>query len=443
MIKIVRVITALIVRFGKQPVSTAALCLNAAGTMLRHPARFGEIGKNINRIVVLGEEGHPLLKEPMLIKHASTFLVISTQYPKEGEEYRNMFIHRHVKLYENYDVHADVFAYRHGNYLTEYEYEGVRVFEGDWGVLKELLKSTEYATALIYFVTPEMMEAVEECGRDMARFIWLEGAGAEGWRRRSFEFTQKEIQEQEVERDGADEEFMAFNRSIYSDRRNYFIPISRCMVEVATEDAGCEFANSQIIPNVIDGNLFDYEEKTPEMRKKFLSIRPYVGRKYGNDMMVETILELAEEPWFDECTFTLFGDGKDFDATTAPLHQFSNVTLHRRFLSQPEIVEQHKLHGIMLIPTRHDTQGVAMGEAMASGLVPITNAVWAIPEFADEECAVLAPADDVSFMVEGIKKLYHDSELFLKMSANAAERARFQCGINETIRKEIELITGH
>jgi glycosyltransferase involved in cell wall biosynthesis len=438
--KIIRLLKALSLRILTNPVNTVALSAKAGVMIVQHPSRFSEIGRNMNRIVVLGEEHHPLLKEPMRVEHLDPFLVITTQYPKKGDEYRNMFIHRHVKLYEGYDVHADVFAFRHGNFLTEYEYEGVRVFEGDWEILKELLKGTEYMKALIFFATPEMIEALEDCAREIKRFIWLEGAGAEGWRRRSFEWTDEEIKAQEAERDKANEVLMAFNRSIYSDPRNFFIPISKCMVNVATEDAGCDLVDFQIIPNVIDGDLFEYQEKTPEMRKKILSIRPYVGRKYGNDMVVETILALSKETWFSECTFTLFGDGKDFDVTLSPLRQFSNVNVHQRFLSQPEIVEQHKLHGIMLIPTRHDTQGVAMGEAMASGLVPVTNAVWAIPEFADAECAVLADSDDVEQLAEGIRVLYNDPDRFQRMSVNASKRVREQCSADETIRKEIELI---
>jgi glycosyltransferase involved in cell wall biosynthesis len=40
------------------------------------------------------------------------------------------------------------------------------------------------------------------------------------------------------------------------------------------------------------------------------------------------------------------------------------------------------------VPSRTDTQGVSRDEAMSSGLVPVTNAVAAIPEFVDDtvEC---------------------------------------------------------
>lgn len=93
-----------------------------------------------------------------------------------------------------------------------------------------------------------------------------------------------------------------------------------------------------------------------------------------------------------------------------------------------------------MIPTRGDTQGVSRDEAMASGLVPITNAVAAIPEFVDESCGILVPAEDYKAMADGIEKLYNEPEYFLKLSGNAAKRVRKQTAREFTICKEEELI---
>ena len=416
--------------------------MKAVTSMVRHPSRTREILVNLNKIVVHKDEARPLVPKPVHISHTNKILVITTQYPREDAAYRNMFVHRRTKLYEKLGVGADVFSFCPRDYITEYEFEGVRVYEGDWDTLGSLLKATDYDMALIHFVEPGVMEALDACSREIQRCIWLHGAGAERWRRRSFEYTPQEIENRQNELDAADEELMEFNRAVYSDQRNHMVVVSNYLAALAAEDAGCEIANLHVIHNVIDGDLFAYQEKDPDTRKKVLSIRPYVGRKYANDLTVETILALSKESWFDEMTFTLFGDGAGFDELTEPLRSYSNVTLHKRFLTQPEIAEQHKLHGVMLIPTRHDTQGVAMGEAMASGLVPITNAVWAIPEFVDKDCAMLAPDEDVAALAEGIVSLYHDVGRFQELSVNAAERVRTQCGIEETIRKEIELFTG-
>ena len=91
-------------------------------------------------------------------------------------------------------------------------------------------------------------------------------------------------------------------------------------------------------------------------------------------------------------------------------------------------------------PTRLDTQGVSRDEAMSSGLVPATNAVDAVPEFADDSCAILAPAENYHEIAAGIKKLYYNPDLFLNMSHNAAKRVRNQSSKKFTIEKELNLI---
>ena len=77
---------------------------------------------------------------------------------------------------------------------------------------------------------------------------------------------------------------------------------------------------------------------------------------------------------------------------------------------------------------------------MSSGLVPVTTAVAAIPEFVDEQCGVLVPGEDYKAMAQGIERLYNEPEHFLQLSQNAADRVRRQTSKEFTIDKEIELI---
>jgi glycosyltransferase involved in cell wall biosynthesis len=119
---------------------------------------------------------------------------------------------------------------------------------------------------------------------------------------------------------------------------------------------------------------------------------------------------------------------------------YENVHIEKRFLTQQQIADLHKEYGIFLVPTRMDSQGVSRDEAMASGLVPITNNVAAIPEFVDESCGILAPPEDYIAMADGIERLYNSPELFLKMSENAAERVRKQSSEENTIKREIFII---
>jgi glycosyltransferase involved in cell wall biosynthesis len=107
-----------------------------------------------------------------------------------------------------------------------------------------------------------------------------------------------------------------------------------------------------------------------------------------------------------------------------------------------EIAELHRDYGIFLCPSRGDTQGVSRDEAMSSGLVPVTNRVGAIPEFVDASCGMLADAEDVSALAEGIERLYAAPELFLTLSEQAAARVRRQSSPDCTTAREVALIRG-
>ena len=110
--------------------------------------------------------------------------------------------------------------------------------------------------------------------------------------------------------------------------------------------------------------MFTYIKKSPEQRKKILSIRPYASKIYANDLMVKVIQKLSKENFFGELQFLIIGDGVLFDKTVAPLRKISNVEIRKTFLRQSEIVELYHEFGMVLIPSRGDTQGVSRDEAI-------------------------------------------------------------------------------
>jgi len=183
--------------------------------------------------------------------------------------------------------------------------------------------------------------------------------------------------------------------------------------------------------------------KQAEQRTKILSIRPFASNQYANDLTVKCIHELAKKDYFNQLNIRILGDGILFDKVIKSLRKYKNVLCERRFLHQNEIAELHKEYGLFLVPTRWDSQGVSRDEAMSSGLVPITNAIAAIPEFVDETCGILTSGEDYMAMADGIDELYHKPELFLQMSANAAARIRSQTSKEHTIDRELMLIDPH
>jgi glycosyltransferase involved in cell wall biosynthesis len=223
----------------------------------------------------------------------------------------------------------------------------------------------------------------------------------------------------------------------------HLVFVSRYFAEEVMEDLGFRLPQTHysVIHNPVATDLFAYKKKPAEQRKKILSIRSYASAKYANDLSVEAIKALAAYPWFSDLEFRLIGDGRLFDETVAPLAGFDNVIIEKRFLTQPEIAALQQEYGVFLCPTRWDSQGVSRDEAMASGLVPITNAVSAVPEFVDSKCGYLAEAEGSRGLVKAIKNLYQDPQAFALLSKRAAERVRRQSDAAIIVQKEISLIT--
>lgn len=323
-------------------------------------------------------------------------------------------------------------------------YEGVsHFFEGSVAYLDQLLNEHPYEKILLHFATEEVIKVLRKHQCLDRLIVFVHGIETERWRRRWFNFGEVSLEEA-LERDQLDEGKMAFLREIYQHPHIQCVFVSRWMQAIAEADTGVKVRNAHIIHNYIDGNKFPYVKKSPEKRRHILLIKSFASRKYGGDLAMSAILELAKHPVFKGLTFTIIGDGALWEAETEVLRakKFPNVTFHRGFLTQEAIRQQHEKHGIFLSATRWDSQGVSMCEAMASGLVPVTHQVCGIPEFVDETCGKLCEGEAVTGLVAGILSLVHDPYAFLQMSQGAAKRMAIQCGVKQTISRELGLIKG-
>ena len=372
----------------------------------------------------------------------SDTLLLTNHYPSYDDLYRNGFVHSRVKSYNKEKVHIDVFRIRQGQTVSYHEFQNVDIITGSEIALEKILNTGRYSRILIHFLLPEMWDVLCKFP-NLECITWVHGSEIQPWHRRDYNYTsEKEREKAIIESDIR----MNFWRGILNPmpKNLKLVFVSRYFAEEVFEDLGFRVPenNYTIIHNPIDTDLFSYIPKSLEQRKNILSIRPYASRKYANDLSVNAILKLSKEPFFHDLHFRMIGDGVLFDEILEPLRGFSNVIIERRFLSHSEIAELHKNYGICLTPTRMDAQGVSRDEAMSSGLVPITNAVAAIPEFVNSDCGFLAESEDSDGLAYGIAMIYKDPNLFSKLSNAAALRVRSQCSSALLISKEINLIKG-
>ncbi|MEW5680649.1 glycosyltransferase family protein [Comamonas kerstersii] len=383
--------------------------------------------------------GHRKLQPSEMIGQAE-HLVLTNHYPSYDDLYRNGFVHTRVRAYRERGVRCDVFRLRSDEAVSYHEFENVDVITGGQEVLHKMLCSGQYKSVLVHFLDEAMWEVLKKHIQRIKVIVWVHGAEIQPWHRRDFN---NQSEEQRIVAKMQSDKRMAFWRGllIKIPENLKLIFVSRYFAEEVMEDLGFRIAedNYTIIHNPINTELFSYQEKPAEQRKKILSIRPYASAKYANDLSVKAIEILSKKSWFSELEFRLIGDGVLFEETLAPLSKFQNVHIERRFLNQLEIAALHKEYGIFLCPTRMDAQGVSRDEAMSSGLVPVTNAVTAIPEFVDDNSGILAPSENAEMMANGIVNIIENIDLFQRKSKAASQRVRVQSDLEVIVEKEINL----
>lgn len=272
--------------------------------------------------------------------------------------------------------------------------------------------------------------------------VWFHGYEVRDYRRLAGNNTSRELAIIRSSRDQLNRDRFAAAGRLFSEDRVTVVFVSEFQRSVAAKDIGAIPANHQVIPNHIDGDLFRARIRQPEEATRLLLMRSFSQRNYGNDIALRALEILAARPGFSRLQITIRGFGEHFATETDALRGLSNVAVEERYSSPIEMAAAHQRHGVFLCPTRFDTQGVMLGEAMASGMASITHPVAAIPEFTDATCSLLPRAEDPWAFAEAIGYLLDNRDLLPAMSAAAANRVRRQCGHDATIGRELELIGG-
>lgn len=377
-------------------------------------------------------------RDPATAPHPPTApsLVVADAYPSHDNLYRYGFVHARVREYLRRGASVDVFRYGAGDADDRYEFEGVVVRTGDAAALRDELTRRGRRNVLVHFLSRDLWQVLREVSDDLSITIWVHGWEVQDWRHRPWASDAERAQAQRASRGRA-----AFWRDLLADPPPSvrFIFVSDHFMRQTLGDLERDIPASHraVIPNPIDTSVFEYIEKTDAARLKILSVRPYAGPVYANDLAVAAVLELAEERWFDELEFRFVGDGPEFDSTLAPLRHLSNVIIERGYRAQHDIARLHRDYGVFLVPTRADTHGVSRDEAMASGLVPVTSAVGAVPEFVSDTEGYLADPEDSRGLADAIRDLYAHPEVFHRKSRAAAERVRHTTAGNILIPEEL------
>jgi len=404
---------------------------------IRFGLRAYSAGSTELKALVLGHRN----LQPSEMMGRGEHLLLTNHYPAYSDLYRNKFVHTRVTAYQERGVNVDVFRLRPNETVSYHEFQNVDVVTGCTSTLTKMLEKNRYKSILVHFLDEQMWNALRPFLNSTRITVWVHGADIQPWWRREYNFT---TDEQLRLGKLASEKRMTFWRELLQPMHPNLklVFVSRYFAEEVMEDLGFRLPEGQfeIIHNPINTDLFDHREKLAEQRKKVLSIRPYTSKTYANDLTVKAIQSLAGKSWFNDMQFCLIGDGPLFEETLAPLRSYGNVKIQQGFLNHSEIADTHKDYGIFLCPSRMDTQGVSRDEAMSSGLVPVTTAVAAVPEFVDNTSGYVVEPESYEQLAKAIEDMYLNGNTFIEKSKAAAKRVRGQSSADKMAEREIAVI---
>lgn len=370
-------------------------------------------------------------------------LVIVPNYPSYENLYLCAFAHSRTKEYVKEGLNVQVIAVNSLNWFqTIYEKDNVSVFKGSYKDLKKMLTKHQYKVVVTHFVDEYLYPIFDGNIYENEKLIFICHGPETTHRlltnkcRPYFTAPDKNAENNPI----YDEKDFYIKK--YAEKENVeWVFVSQWLKETTEQEHRIKFKNSRVISNFIDEKLFPYKKKDPNMRKKILVIRKFDNiRVHSVDQVVLAIRELSRRECFKDMEFSIYGDGTYYDELLNPLKQFNNVNLYRRFVPNEKIHEIHAEHGILLIPSRHDSQGVSIGEAASSGLAVVGSKVTCLPEFMNEqENHTLADPEDYIQLANIVERLYNNPDEFEKVCENMSKIVK-PFGRENTIMKEVQLI---
>ena len=370
-------------------------------------------------------------------------LVITPSYPSQEHKYLSGFVHSRIMEYKKNDINVDIaIVYDYLN-ISKYEFEGINATRMSYLDLRTLITRKKYKKILVHFFDRSYFNVLEGCDlTETEVFVWIHGPETLYWDYPCF--TTGYFEKSYNLSDKQKNDFIENDKMIkkINEMPNFkFIFVSNWIKDRSEELINIKFKNYEIIPNIIDVDLFDYQEKSIEKMKKIFMLRRYDNiNKYAVDVSVRTILELSKRPNFEQYEFNIYGNGDSFDKLFAPIINFSNVHFHKSFYTHEEISEIHKQNGIALFPTRYDAQGVSMCEAGSSGLLVISSENDAIKEFIPYNDGNIIDTEDYKKYADFIETVSNDPKLFNKITKETRKKIVSKCSYDATVKNEIALI---
>lgn len=373
---------------------------------------------------------------------SSKYLLMSPGYPSENNKYLCGFVHTRVKAYKELGWNIDVLSLGPEDETKIYEFEGVNVCKTSYANARAMLQGKKYDKILIHFFNESFSYILDSIDITDTR-VYLYSHGADTMYRdfnkmtaHYFEMPDETSLEQEKNFRIKDKILEKYN-NMPNVKWFFCTDWTRKHSEELND---IKYKNYEVVPCFVNENVFKYEDKNPDLRKKIFMIRKFDNiNTYSIDIDVRVILELSRRPFFNDLEFNIYGDGSEHEKLLNPIKHFSNVHIYKKFLTHEEIAKAHQENGIALFATRYDSQAVSSCEAAMSGLVVISSNNTGVYQEINPEFGTLCNTENYVEYADKIEELYNNPQLFIELSKKMHDYIYSIYGYDKTIQKELDI----
>jgi glycogen synthase len=186
---------------------------------------------------------------------------------------------------------------------------------------------------------------------------------------------------------------------------------------------GVNRADAAVIPNGINPDDFSPTPQQPDDRPYVLGVGRLVDQK-GFDVLIDAFASPNGPSGVD---VVIAGEGPARSALTGRIRDH-HLTEQARLIGSVSRQELPTLLGAaraFALPSRGEPFGIALLEAMASGVPAVATASGGIPEFAvDGTNSLLVQPDDAPALAAALARVISDSALRTRLAAGGRETAR-------------------
>ena len=369
-------------------------------------------------------------------------LVVCPAYPSSENLYMCAFAHTRTRWYVEHGLNVQVAVINETWYQKNYRIDGVSVFSGSYRDLKSLLSRKQYKVIVTHFVDTKLYQ-IYDGYISTEQLIFICHGGDVRFRKMDNICRGYFTAPLEHAEDYPAYDIREYWLKKFAVRDNVeWVFVSDWLRKSAEEINGVSFRHSKVIHNFIDSTVFSYQPKSADCRKKIVIVRKFDNtRQHSIDQSVLAILSLSRRDFFSDLTIEVYGDGGFWKELTAPLAQFRNVHLHNTFVPNRSLPSIYSDCGILLLPSRHDSHAVAMGEGASAGMVVVGSSVTSNPYFMNQEMNhTLADPENPDELADIIERLYRNPSEFMAISERLSRETQARCSAEQTVQKEIQLI---